>query len=525
MIELAYLSALLEQNADSKAELLSHKLEVIAKFLEDVVRVVPFESISYAIANCSYDNAVLCYEAMISCGIPLPKSMLMLGGLSHAEGRMEVGYVGRSLSSLPFELRHIGIFGPGYNREARIELRGIDEDRGEVKFAVAPVMHDSDILLDAPTELTIDVRKFPRSQTNKEILENLVKISKSMMSEKAVNPSNVPIVSGVNIEVIYPMKQDISHKKLNSPVQILKDGKAKLSALASKVQQNLKMTTMPTVLQQTRKGNIRMLEVVNSIRIKDIDLCTSLLGGFMDQQNIEIGLCRHQQETAFVLHAAASVGVWALFSIDYSHIQPILAKCHGNQLLVKILDYVQSISGVLPAAESTDSGPYAGKLQFMVQGMTKTVTCNTHLISYSLERQLVELCKDKEIDTTVSLTNLVRNWSKLFKQTTLSLVDERYRPLISRWLKWALMIHNLREELASYTAVGVAGLVNSGKSKIVNTLFGIMVRVNSDLYWKCVSRDSILVLALTNINLYRSRLVLLKQNAQRYLSCTTSVIV
>ena len=37
------------------------------------------------------------------------------------------------------------------------------------------------------------------------------------------------------------------------------------------------------------------------------------------------------------------------------------------------------------------------------------------------------------------------------------------------------MVHNLREELAKYTAVGVAGLVNSGKSNLVNSLFGIQV--------------------------------------------------
>ena len=86
--------------------------------------------------------------------------------------------------------------------------------------------------------------------------------------------------------------------------------------------------------------------------------------------------------------------------------------------------------------------------------MTKTVTCNTQLISYSLERQLVDLCKEKDIDTAMSLTSLIGGWSKLFKQTTLSLVSEVDRPLIARWLKWALMVHNLREELAKYTAIG-----------------------------------------------------------------------
>ena len=57
----------------------------------------------------------------------------------------------------------------------------------------------------------------------------------------------------------------------------------------------------------------------------------------------------------------------------------------------------------------------------------------------------------------------------------MSFVALSHRPLIARWLKWALMVHKLREELAKYTAVGVAGLVNSGKSILVNTVFGIKV--------------------------------------------------
>ena len=107
--------------------------------------------------------------------------------------------------------------------------------------------------------------------------------------------------------------------------------------------------------------------------------------------------------------------------------------------------------------------------------MTKTVTCNTQRVSYSLERQLVELCRERNINAETSLSTITGKWSVLFKGYTLSLVHHRCRLLIARWLKWALMIHNLREELAKYTAVGVVGLVNSGKSKLVNTLFGIEV--------------------------------------------------
>jgi len=215
-----------------------------------------------------------------------------------------------------------------------------------------------------------------------------------------------------------------------------------------------------------------MLKNVNEIRQGDLAICTSLLGGFMEQQEIDIPLVksRSDRSEALSLSGKASVGVWALSSLDYSAIQPILARCHGKQLLVKIENYVKAIFSAKAMASEANDNQYAAKLQFIVQGVRKTVTCNTQYISYSLERQLSELCEDRKIDTHFSLDKLAGQWGVLFKDNILSLVAISHRPLIARWLKWALMVHNLREELAKYTAVGVVGLVNSGKSRLVNTL-------------------------------------------------------
>ena len=222
-----------------------------------------------------------------------------------------------------------------------------------------------------------------------------------------------------------------------------------------------------------------MLKNVNEIRQGDLTICTSLLGGFMEQQEIDIPLVksRRDRSEALSLSGRASVGVWALSSLDYSAIQPILARCHGNQLLVKIENYVKAIFSTKAMASEADDNQYAAKLQFIVQGIWKTVTCNTQYISYSLERQLSELCGHRKIDAHFPLDKLVAQWARLFEENILSLVAFSHRPLIARWLKWALMVHNLREELAKYTTVGVVGLVNSGKSKLINTLFGIKVSV------------------------------------------------
>ncbi len=223
--------------------------------------------------------------------------------------------------------------------------------------------------------------------------------------------------------------------------------------------------------------NSLMLKTVNDIRQKELAICTSLLAGFMEQHEIDIPLMKSEKDhsKALELSARASVGVWALSSLDFEHIQPILKQCRGEQLLVKIEDYIKGIVEAKAMSPSPDDTQYAAKLQFIVQGAEKTVTCNSQYISYSLERQLADICSKRRITEEIPLEKLLLLWEQLFDKNILSLVSKSHRPLIARWLKWALMVHNLREELAKYTAVGVVGLVNSGKSRLITTLFGIQV--------------------------------------------------
>ena len=115
---------------------------------------------------------------------------------------------------------------------------------------------------------------------------------------------------------------------------------------------------------------------------------------------------------------------------------------------------------------------YAGKLQFLLQGMQQIVTASSQYISYSLERQLYS---SKKVDRNETLKHLITQWDKIFKNDALSLIGESHRPLVARWLKWTILIHDLRETLAQYTCIGVTGLVNSGKSLLVQKVFKIEV--------------------------------------------------
>ena len=494
MIELGYLSALLERNLVETNSSFSYKFDVIRRFLEEVVQVVPFESIVYAIANGNYQTAMQCASALKTCVTEIPKTVLMYAGLSDAETHLRYGIPVHLLQSMKFKACEQIQYPIGLNQTESLTMYGESEKlvyHLYHQFQNMPLPINVSLPLG---EVQIDLKSadIKPSSINVQVADDLLHIQEKVFLKKAES-DRLELVSMSNIEDLYPVHGKSS--VLKSPLDILATSRKELAKLSNKSSEIC--------------SNKLMLQTVNSIRCNELDTCASLLGGFMHQRVVHIILSSHDkrnsEDSDLFLSAAASVGVWALFSLDYSHVQPILDKCNGEQLLVKLFDYVKGMTGIRHETE-VDPDPYAAKLQFIVQGMTKSVTCNTQYVTYSLERQLVELCRERNISAETTLSTITGKWSVLFKGYTLSLVHHRCRFLIARWLKWALMIHNLREELAKYTAVGVVGLVNSGKSKLVNTLFGIQVI----LYNRFDDNKSVV------ISIARFPLVPLKESALLY---------
>ena len=452
------MSALLEQCGADSGGLHSHKFEVIKKFLEDVVKVVPFESIAYAIANGNDQTAMQCLTALEAAKTKIPKTKVMFNGLCESNVHLRYGVPPNQILSLEHKAFEVA---------TSSNFTSVYMDSGKLVYELNTFLPGTQIPLDKPVKIQTVVND--AKQTNKELADKLNQLMTSVFpgvhESQCVDPSIAfPILSERAIEEVYPIQSD-GPSNLKSPLNILVNGRKRLAALS--------MTLYGS------QSNQQMLQLVNTIRNSELDTCTSLLGGFMHQAVVGIMLTSNKSSQAsnvdVLFISQASVGVWALFSLDYNHVKPILTQCQDKQLLVKLFDYVKGISGISHAPGESDFNPYAAKLQFVVQGITKTVTCNTQHVSYSLERQLVELCNEQSIYAATPESEITGKWSVLFREKTLSLVDQNYRLLIAKWLKWALMIHNLREELAKYTAVGVVGLVNSGKSKLVNTIFGIKV--------------------------------------------------
>ena len=152
----------------------------------------------------------------------------------------------------------------------------------------------------------------------------------------------------------------------------------------------------------------------------------------------------------------------------------------SQKLLVDVSSYMRSLYQIqrddnFGQSLPTDDPYYAGKLEFLMTSMKKSSSSNKSFIAYSLERQLVLECEKRNIKYETELDTILQQWNDNFEDEALRMVDEDYRPMIARWIKWSLMINQLRESLAEQTAVGVIGLVNSGKSKFVKSMFGIEV--------------------------------------------------
>ena len=493
LIETAYLSALLEQHPHQKSTTFSHRFSVVRAFLQQIVAVVPIESIVHAIASCEDENiANRCADMVTASQLELPPSLMLLCGIDSAFDAQVRGHrsqlrtneeeycisisqlTGKNITQKRARANYKEYLRHASNQSSSPVDQIIDREQFYARSMIN--LHPSSIIDDAANSLTV---VFPHLQDNPRLpkIMQLYKIFEEV--DKGVKFCNqIDAINGLKLDLIYPVAiRESPTKKLKSPLEILIDGRKQLSKLS---QQSLLSSQPDQLLKKEQQKqlselfNSKMLEIVNNIRSNDLKMCTHLLGAFMEEQ-IKVPLVKSEFNTAKALGGllnAAAVGVWAMFSLSLGDMDAVIQSIPTKSLLVQVTEYIK---GIFTEKTETADRNYAGKLQFMVQGMDKTVSCNTHYISYSLERQLIELCKKLNISES-TLEVLVQDWDKLFKEDVLSLVVPTHRSLIASWMKWALMVHNLREELAKYTTVGVVGLVNSGKSLLVSTLFNIEVK-------------------------------------------------
>ena len=484
---MAYLSTLLEQHPYKEIARFSSRFSVLKQFLEEVVSVVPIESFIHTTAT----GDMQCLNVLLTSDLCLPPSLELSTGLFKL---FVVLFYDISLDNYGcISAQDVSDMVAGHP-ENKIFLKQVHKESlrkaAEAKLNSTTVSRDSVYVQQLfhqrnPYSRIVSICSVMSDEELKTMTQmnpNLLRhIALKFVQVQYANPTEA--INGLSLQCLYSVSSLSSSTtapySLPSPLDILKNGRKKLHWLAEQsVTINDSVVISSTAIEENKKlsalFNSKMLDIVNTIRQGELKRCTSLLGAFMENR-MRIPLVKSSIDTARVINvlmSSAAVGVWALFSLGVGDIQAIIDSIPSRSMLVEVTNYIK---GIFKHKTLSADDNYAGKLQFMVQGLKETVSCNSHYISYSLERQLIELCKKLCIDRSTPLETLLDKWDDIFKGNVLSLVMKTHRPLIARWLKWALMIHHLREELARYTAVGVVGLVNSGKSVLVHNLFKIEV--------------------------------------------------
>lgn len=432
------------------------------------------ESAFFAVANTKKPgHASKIVQAIVNAAqFSIPLSEMMVIGCEKALKHLiiEQHIYPEFISSMKFDIENLPHFPHHHFRLTKDEIK-----------------HE---IVSVSTQQTTSLKFVNLQKLYKEPRECLQVICECICDAAHNKSTPINLVSGRNIGDMYPISKAITFTQQSTT------NYGKINASERNYDAS---TPLPHILQNARKcladlsashkeaklgvaaKNSNMLEEVNKIIEGDLKPCVEMLGGFMEQQ-IKVPLVKNPRNTAKALRTMnfGAIGVWALFSLSEDDIEHILKSKRNKALVIQIAEFIGSTVSKDVASKQHDTElttSYDAKLQFLLQGLKlqQTITCSSSYISYSLERELVSICKECNITTTTKVEYIINNWPKCFDKTALALVPVSHQQLLARWLVWALNIYQLREGLANYTTVGVIGLVNCGKSTLVNKVFKIEV--------------------------------------------------
>ena len=456
MIELAYLSAVLEHRYETHQ---SNRFKAIKAFFESAVSVVPLESIFHAMVNGEHEVVLQCCEIISSSDALQTLPNNSLDSLS---------------SSMNRALKRI--------RNFALERPEPYVERKRVRHSRPTSMLRGDVMDDEKYEVYyITQKQDTKLEEHGQLLENTSHGIQKLLN-KCYRRSHRSSCE-IDLQVVYPSADDkYKHirkaKCCKTPMALLTEGREKLNRLSKEL---LAEQFDSTEQKKSSNTNMKMLSVVTNLR-KEFKTCSTLLGAFMESQvQIPLENAGGDKYVNKLAKHARSIGlsVWGLLILPFQYINRGIMKTLSEEVQRFVVEFSLSKmpSGVRKYLSSEHQFPdYDERLEFLVGSMKKSVTCNQTYISYSLERQLEDQCKKRQIFHHTSVDEILKQWNANFEAETLTLVPNEYRRLVGRWIKWSLMINHLRESLASQTAIGVIGLVNSGKSKFVRSLFGNKVR-------------------------------------------------
>ena len=463
-MELAYLSALLERRQEGHH---SKRFEAIKKFFESAVSVVPLESLFHAMANAKLDVMVQCCKIFCSCDTLSKMDVSSQWLLTSME---------RVSSRIALAQQHLNMIQRYSTNVERLHYSpsfDFDDDMERLQYE----------LMRIPTAKQREYYQL-LNDTYSLILPLLEKYKM-----QRVNRVRQHTPCKTDLKVIYPSVDDKGTQKANetrckAPLNLLTEGRKKLNRLSEELIAEHSGYTDETATSST---NIRMLSVLTDLR-KEFETCSTLLGAFMESQ-AQIPLDKaggDKYVNKFAKHASSvGLSVWGLLILPFEYLNRLIISNLSEdfqQFVVEFSDHIRGVRNYMFPPSEHQFPDYDERLEFLVGSMKQSWACNQQYVSYSLERQLRMECENRNIHHNTSVDDILEQWNANFEDETLTLVPKEYRRLVARWIRWSLMINDLRESLASQTAVGVIGPVNSGKSKFVRSLFGKEVSILNNIY-------------------------------------------
>ena len=468
MIELSFLGALLERHPHSSST--SRRLEAIQAFLVEIVQVVPIESVFSCIAGMSNDQEArhLCHTLKLAnIRPPLSLSFFINAGLAISNLRGEV--IQPHDNTTLEDLFYVFIVAA---KKRALPLLTFNR-------STPPTVDEARYL----KWFGKDISSRGRNSSRVEYLQDIVDEAIQQCTER------IPAISGLSIKTVFDATEQLSAcdgnpeteplaKTVKSPQSLLDESQQELQKLEDKAREKLKgkgaIRNLETV---TRANNKLLLEYVKKLRNEDLHLCIQIIIAFIEEQ-VRIPISDFHLAISYWKLLKLGLGIFRRKVSDDFIVRYISVGNH----IKNIVDNTGRTFDLCDTSCDTNS-QYAGKLQFLLSASLRSdepsfVDDEYGSLTYSLEKHLYNKFAHAtvlKIDERTPVDVIERKWDTLFKDVGMSTVDSSHRRLIARWLKFSLMMHKLRDQLACNATVGIIGLVNSGKSSLVKELFKIEV--------------------------------------------------
>ena len=454
---------------------LSPLFSSIKRFLHQIATVVPYESILCAIAYSGHKETVEhCISLIKTLNVEFPFSLTMYASVIVALTRMH----GNNNFEQPKEVRCpfedyayylwlvTKLMSTKMNNliEAPMQMQQNQQSDGNdsvTDFSTSFSQQISFQLFSANPLLNID------ESSEKEHLVYMQKMAQNSLKQH--NISQATALSDKSAVELYKFQ----HNDLKSPIKALVEGRERLHQLSSSIGQR----------SLSSNANQAMIKVLKGARGAQFDLCVAVTCGFM-YQHVRVPFT---EENPVTLWKSIRLSLGTIWDSLISSKSPPAAMQSMTDRCKKVISKGTDVADQM----------YDGKLRFLVSHIDPVAAADTPTPSsdysvYTLEHKLKELCSERRITKDTNIDDIVSTWRSHFEHSDLKLSERKrkrkrqrtyhlldvaksHRTLIARWIKWSLMVNDLRAQLEKYTTIAVAGLVNSGKTQLMRNLFGLDV--------------------------------------------------